>query len=94
MNTIRTNIFLGLLIASSASSHAGNVFVSLDRYDYNTNLANIDLEYEPLGATIGVSLDLNENSFLQIQYGDWSENNAGSAAAAYRSQRSDPTLCV
>ena len=92
MNTRLTKLFLSLLIASSATSHAGNLFVSLDKYDYNTNLADFDLEYEPIGATIGARFDLSENSYLQVQYGLWSEESANVPGPDMASSDFDSTL--
>ena len=76
MHQNRINILFLLIIAASPNCHAGNFFASLEKYDYRTNLAGIDLDYEPLGATIGASFNVNNSSFLQIQYGSWSEGNA------------------
>ena len=85
-------LLLSLFIAGLNNAHAANFFVSLDRYDYNTNLADIDLVYEPVGATIGASFDVNDTAFFQIQYGNWSENNADVSAPGMVGSDFDSTL--
>lgn len=92
MNIKQIKAAFSLFIMVAPSGYASNIFVSLDTYEYNTNLADLDLSYEPVGVIIGAKFDLNERSFLQIQYGNWSEDNADVFAPTFSGSDFDSSL--
>lgn len=83
---------LGLLVLGSSSCHASNLLVSIDNYDYSTNLADIDLDYSPVGSTIAGRFDLDEMTFMQLQFGRWSASESGLLGSGIANADFDSTL--
>jgi hypothetical protein len=87
MKTKTSRYLLGIAVLFAQPLYASNVYLSLDTYDYVTNLGDIDLDYKPLGLTVGGSLDLSDSVYLKYQYGSWSDE--GSAVSMSDSANSD-----
>jgi len=74
--TTLASSLLALILFQAPSAHASTVYLTLDQYDYITNLAEIELDYRPVGMVLGGSINLTKDTYLQYQLGSWSQDSA------------------
>lgn len=68
------SVFCSLALLASLNSKASSVYVALDSYDYDFVAgADLDLDLSLVGAAFGGTFDLSDTTFLQYEFGKWSD---------------------
>jgi hypothetical protein len=65
---------LSFLLLVTLPALASNVYVAVDRYDYDIAEGDIDLSLNPIGAVIGGAVDLSDTTFIQYEFGKWGDD--------------------
>lgn len=87
--TIISKLIFGASFLSlyAAPAQASSIHVSATSYGYEPDLGDFSLDFKPMGAALGGSIDINEALSFQFEFGQWKDDDAlnGQSTADFKS---------